>query len=95
MANYTIGIDFGTLSGRAILVNTQNGEVLASAQMDYPHGVMDEMLPSGKKLPHEWALQDAQDYLDVLEVTIPRVLSTSGVSAQDVRATAMFRSNDD
>ncbi len=84
MAVYTIGIDFGTLSGRAVLVNTQNGEIVAQAKCDYAHGVMDEKLPSGRKLPHEWALQDAMDYLQVLEVTIPKILSESGVSTQDV-----------
>ena len=51
MAKYTIGLDYGTLSGRALIVNAQTGEELASSVFDYPHAVMDEYLPSGKK---EW-----------------------------------------
>ena len=31
MAKYSIGIDFGTLSGRALLVNVETGEELAVA----------------------------------------------------------------
>ena len=48
MAKYTIGIDYGTLSGRAMLVNVETGEELDSAVLDYPHSVMDEKLPNGK-----------------------------------------------
>ena len=66
MASYSIGIDFGTLSGRALLIDVETGEELASSVYEYPHGVMDRELPCGKKLPQDWALQHPQDYLDVL-----------------------------
>lgn len=81
---YTIGIDFGTLSGRALLVDTRDGREIATAVFDYPHGVMDERLPSGKRLGPEWALQHPQDYLDVFKHTIPAVLRQSGVDRQQV-----------
>ena len=73
MDKYTIGVDFGTLSGRAVLVNVNTGEEIDSSVYEYPHKVMDERLPSGKELPHDWALQHPQDYLDVLAKTIPDV----------------------
>ncbi len=82
---YTIGIDFGTLSGRAVLVETESGKEVATAIKAYPHGVMDEYLPDSETiLEHDWALQHPQDYLDVLEETIPEVLKEAGVSAEDV-----------
>ncbi|MBH1941944.1 ribulokinase [Mobilitalea sibirica] len=84
MAKYTIGVDFGTLSGRALLVNVETGEELATAVYNYPHGVMDETLPNGRQLPPDWALQHPQDYLDVLAHTIPEVLKESGISAEDI-----------
>ena len=84
MSKYTIGIDYGTLSGRAVLVDVATGAQIASATFDYPHAVMDEALPGGKKLGHDWALQHPQDYVDVLTHTIPQVLRDSGVSPQDV-----------
>lgn len=84
MAKYAIGIDFGTLSGRALLVNVKTGEELATAVLDFKHGVMTDALPCGKKLPHDWALQNPQDYLDVLATTIPKVLEESGVDSSDV-----------
>ena len=75
MSQYTIGIDFGTLSGRAVLVNTENGDEIKSSVFDYPHGVIDETLPtSGERLPLEWALQDPLDYLEVVKRTVPAVL---------------------
>ncbi|HHU85143.1 MAG TPA: ribulokinase [Clostridiales bacterium] len=84
MAKYSIGVDYGTLSGRALIVNIETGEELASSVFDYPHAVMDEALPSGKKLGQDWALQHPQDYLDVLYNTIPAILKESGVNPTDV-----------
>lgn len=84
MSKYSIGLDFGTLSGRALLCDVATGKELATAVYDYPHAVMDRSLPSGKKLKADWALQHPQDYLDVVRITIPQVLTQSGVSADDV-----------
>ncbi len=81
---YTIGVDFGTLSGRALLVDTRDGCEVATAVFDYPHAVMDEKLPSGKALAPEWALQHPQDYLDVLTHTIPAVLNASGIDPKQI-----------
>lgn len=84
MSKYTIGVDFGTLSARAVLVNVANGEEVASAEFAYPHAVMDETLPDGTKLEHDWALQHPQDYLDSFAATVPAVLAKSGVASEDV-----------
>lgn len=82
---YTIGVDFGTLSGRAVLVDTRDGREVAQAVYEYPHAVMDEKLPSGKSLPPEWALQHPQDYLDVFYKTIPAVIKESGIDPNEVK----------
>lgn len=84
MEKYAVGVDYGTLSGRALLVNVRTGEEVASSVYEYPHQVMDKTLPDGTPLGHDWALQDAQDYLDVLAHTVPEILKSSGVSAEDV-----------
>jgi L-ribulokinase len=81
---YTLGIDFGTLSGRAVLVDTRDGREIASATVAYPHAVMDTSLPSGKLLPPEWALQHPQDYLEVCFQAVPAVLQQSGIAPQQV-----------
>jgi L-ribulokinase len=82
---YTIGIDFGTESGRALLVDARNGRVVATRVMNYPHGVIDEHLPnSDKPLPPDWALQDPLDYLTVLNETVPAVLRESGIPADQI-----------
>ena len=84
MSKYTIGVDYGTLSGRAVLIEVGTGREIASAVYEYPHAVMDTQLPSGKKLGQDWALQHPQDYVDVLTRTIPEVMRASGVSADEV-----------
>ncbi|MBM3421322.1 MAG: ribulokinase [Bacteroidetes bacterium] len=84
MERYAIGVDFGTLSGRSVLVNTRTGEELAVSVFEYPHGVMDERLPDGTRLGVDWALQHPQDYLEVFRKTIPDVLMKSGVKPGQV-----------
>ena len=82
---YSIGVDFGTQSGRAVLVEVDTGKEIATAVKEYTHGVMDEFLCDGTtKLEPDWALEHPGDYLEVLEVTIPAVLKESGVSPDDV-----------
>lgn len=84
MGKYAIGIDFGTLSGRALLVDIHTGEEAAISTLEYGHAVMDQKLPCGKRLGPGWALQHPQDYIDVLKYTIPDVLQKSGAAAKDV-----------
>ncbi|HPE21526.1 MAG TPA: ribulokinase, partial [Bacteroidales bacterium] len=84
MHKYTIGVDFGTLSGRAVIVDTTTGEEVAVAVHEYSHAVMDEKLPDGTPLGVDWALQHPQDYLDVFRITIPQVMKMAMVSPEQV-----------
>ena len=82
---YAIGIDFGTLSGRAVLVDVDTGNEIATEVKEFTHGVMDEYLPDGKtKLEPDWALQYPEDYLEVFRGTVPAVLKKAGVDAEQV-----------
>ena len=82
---YTIGVDYGTESGRAVLVNVATGEEVASAVHPYGDGVIDTHLPgSDTPLPPDFALQNPQDYITVLQETIPTVLRKSGVASEDI-----------
>lgn len=76
--NFTIGIDFGTLSARAVALDLTTGEEVAEAVFAYPHGVMDRSLPTGEPLPAQFALQHPQDYLDALCQVIGRVCQAVG-----------------
>ncbi|SHF63815.1 L-ribulokinase [Caldanaerobius fijiensis DSM 17918] len=84
MAKYSIGVDYGTESARALLLNIDTAQEVASSAMAYPHGVMDETLPDGTPLGQDWALEHPDDYIEVLKVIIPDVLKQAGVSKDDV-----------
>lgn len=80
-----VGVDFGTLSGRAVVVRVADGTELATAVHEYRHGVMDRALAaSGAALPPDWALQVPSDYVDVLRTAVPQALVSSGVDPVDV-----------
>jgi L-ribulokinase len=84
-AAYVVGVDFGTLSGRAVVVDARDGAELGSAVHPYPHGVIERVLPAtGAELPPQWALQDPGDWLEVLRAAVPRALAASGVAPERV-----------
>ncbi len=85
MSKYSLGIDFGTLSGRAILIDIENGNEAATEVMEYAHSVMDEVLCDGiTKLPGQTALQNPADYIEVLGTVIPNVIKKAGVNPKDI-----------
>lgn len=85
MSKYSIGVDFGTGSGRVVVIDVKTGEVVGSHITEYKHGVITSKLPnSTKKLKRDTALQHPQDYLNVLEQSIPRSLEKAKVSKEDV-----------
>lgn len=81
---YTIGLDFGTLSVRALLVEAENGRVAASCSRPYAHGVMESNLPNGRRLPADFALQHPRDYLDAMTTVIRGVVKEGAVRPEQV-----------
>jgi L-ribulokinase len=81
---FAIGIDYGTESGRAVVIRVRNGEEVGSAIVPYPDGVIAEKLPGGPKLDLDWALQNPRDYLHVVEKGVPKAVLEAGIRAQDV-----------
>ena len=82
---YVIGVDYGTLSGRALVVRVADGAELGSAVHPYRHAVVTDAVPGGgRRLPPDWALQVPSDYLDVLRIAVPQALAAAGVVPADV-----------
>ena len=82
---YAIGVDFGTESGRAALVDLSNGDVLATSVVRYPSAVIDRTLPStGEQLPPDWALQDPDDWITVVEQAVPEVINEARLDPERV-----------
>ena len=80
-----VGVDFGTLSGRAVVVRVSDGAELGAAVHDYRHGVMDsELAVTGEPLPPDWALQDPADYIDVQRESVPAALADAGIDPAQV-----------
>jgi L-ribulokinase len=77
---YVVGVDYGTLSGRALVVRVSDGAELGTAVHDYPHAVVEDHLPgSAERLPPDWALQVPEDYREVLRNAVPAAVSAAGV----------------
>ncbi|AHU90075.1 ribulokinase [Trueperella pyogenes] len=83
---YLVGVDFGTLSGRAVVVRASDGFQVGTAVSTYKHAVMDRTLTAGdnQKLPPEFALQNPRDYIDVLANAIPAAIKDAGVRPSDI-----------
>ena len=82
---FVIGVDYGTLSGRAVVVRVSDGAELGTAVHEYANAVMDTKLnANGQKLPPEWALQDPRDYVEVLKNAVPAAVRAAGVDPNQV-----------
>ncbi|MGK5518197.1 ribulokinase [Micromonospora sp. URMC 107] len=82
---YVVGVDYGTLSGRALVVRVRDGAEVGTAVHAYRHGVLEAQLPDGgPALPPDWALQDPEDYRDVLRRAVPAALADAGVDPSRV-----------
>ncbi|MDO3700204.1 ribulokinase [Micromonospora sp. C28SCA-DRY-2] len=82
---YVVGVDYGTLSGRALVVRVRDGAEVGTAVHEYRHGVIESGLPDGgPALPPDWALQDPEDYRDVLRHAVPAALAAAGVRPSQV-----------
>lgn len=84
MKKYVIGIDYGTLSARGILIDSHSGQTLSEVTFEYPHGVMSEYLSTGERLPPSYALQHPEDYLKALEFITKGLVAKGGVSPESV-----------
>ncbi|MFJ9519900.1 ribulokinase [Kitasatospora sp. NPDC101801] len=82
---HVVGVDFGTLSGRAVVVRVSDGEELGTAVHEYRHGVIETRLPgTGQQLPPDWALQHPADWRQVLRTAVPAALAAAGVDPASV-----------
>jgi L-ribulokinase len=82
---YVVGVDYGTLSGRAVVVRVSDGEEMGTGVFDYPHAVMDTVLVgTSTVLPPEWALQVPADYIEVLKNAVPAAIADAGIDPASV-----------
>ena len=79
-----VGVDFGTLSGRAVVVRVADGAELGAGVHVYRHAVLDRALPGGQQLPPDWALQVPHDYVEVLQHAVPVALRDAGADPVQV-----------
>src|SRR5579872_1385349 len=87
MSSYAVGIDFGTESARALIVDCDGGEELGSAVYEYRNGVIDRHLPAPHEdveLGPEWALQDPDDYVRALQEKLPPLLRETGIPPGEI-----------
>src|SRR4051812_6681254 len=82
---FVVGVDYGTLSGRALVVRVSDGAEVGTAVHEYRHAVVEDRLPgSGTALPPDWALQVPEDYREVLRTAVPAAVADAGIDPADV-----------
>ena len=81
MAEYAIGLDYGTNSARAIVVDCADGTILGSHVYGYAHGEMGVM---GDSKDPNVARQHPADYLEGLELTVKGALAAADIDVGQV-----------
>jgi L-ribulokinase len=77
-AKYTIGLDYGTNSVRALVVDTANGREVGTAVWNYEHGTAGVILSRDPNL----ARQHPADYIKGAEITIKKALADAQKNAR-------------
>ena len=81
---FVVGVDFGTLSARALVVRVRDGEEAGTAVSEYSRGVIDRSLDGHGDLPPDWALQDPGDYTAALGDAVPAAIRDAGIDPGQV-----------
>jgi L-ribulokinase len=82
---YVVGVDFGTLTARAVVAAVADGTEVGTAVHPYRNGVIDGRLPvTGERLPPDWALQDPQDYLESMAAAVRGAIADAAIDPADV-----------
>lgn len=82
---YALGIDYGTLSARSVLVDMQTGAEKASFVYTYPNGVIDSKLPGTEiSLDQGFALQDPNDYREALHYLLKHTWEAAEIPPEQI-----------
>lgn len=82
---FALGLDFGTESVRAQIVDVESGALAGRGEQAYASGVMAErLLPDGPALPADFALQQPRDYLDGLAAATAAALAAMGIAGDSI-----------
>jgi len=81
MDNYVLGVDFGTDSVRALLVNAQNGKTAGSEVFAYPRWKNGTYCDPSKNQFR----QHPKDHLEGLAFTVSSVIKTSGIPKGQIK----------
>jgi L-ribulokinase len=80
-----LGLDFGTASVRAVVVETHTGAERGAAVADYRHGVIEQALPGSQiLLGADWALQHPGDYLESMQQAVAGAMRAGRVDSSQV-----------
>jgi len=80
----SLGLDFGTESVRALLVDLQGIE-RGVAVSKYEHGQITETLPgTGEKLPPDFALQHPSDWIESAAQAVREAMAKSGLKPDEI-----------
>lgn len=82
---YAIGIDFGTLSARATLIDVADGSEVCVAVYGYQDAVIDTYLPeTHEKLPPDFALQNPNDYTEALIALLKEIPQKAKIAPEEI-----------
>src|SRR5215469_4441488 len=79
--NTVVGVDFGTLSARAVVARADDGTELGTGVARYASGVIER---PDRPLPPDWALQDPADWRAALGAAVREALGDAGVNPESV-----------
>lgn len=82
---YSIGLDYGTESCRAALLDLQTAQIVSVVEQAYTHGVITEKL-YGTQLKNNLVIQNPNDYIDCMKNLIAQLVEEQQVEVNSIKA---------
>lgn len=80
---YTLGVDLGSLSARAVIVRVSDGGVVAAGEDSYEHGVIEGSM-GGVRIPEGMFLQKPGDFVRSLQKSVQKALEEGHVDPEEI-----------
>jgi len=80
---YSIGIDFGTGSGRVLIIDIKTGSIIGMSVIHFKNEKVKENL-ANVDVPYTFALQDPTEYIRVLKEGIPEAIKNAKIHKSQI-----------
>lgn len=84
MGRILLGLDFSAAELKVVALDIKSGRSIGISSCPYKHGVIENHLPSGEKLPKFFSLQSPEDWLDAMTIAVRKLITETRIPKEEI-----------